>query len=161
MENFTWPGEFTSRNKRKKEEEKKKTCSNSYADSKQAVKAFLGADEDMMKLGTYDNLATWQKSWWNSETNLVTVFEQHQICERRKRGANRELALQGWLIWVGVVWVREREGRGGWGDAGGGGERPPLFKLYQNSTAAVVSPVHHKDVPPPFRVELLKDHRLE
>lgn len=76
-----------------------------------AVKAFLGADEDMMKLGTYDNLATWQKSWWNSETNLVTVFEQHQICERRKRGANRELALQGWIIWVGVVWVREREGR--------------------------------------------------
>lgn len=56
--------------------------------------------------------------------------------------------------------MSEREGRVR-GCRRGGGERPPLFKLYQNSTAAVVSPVRHKDVPPPFRVELLKDHRLE
>lgn len=57
--------------------------------------------------------------------------------------------------------MSERERGEGEGMQEGGGERPPLFKLYQNSTAAVVSPVHHKDVPPPFRVELLKDHRLE
>lgn len=57
--------------------------------------------------------------------------------------------------------MSERERGEGEGMQEGGGERPPLFKLYQNSTAAVVSPVRHKDVPPPFRVELLKDHRLE
>lgn len=46
--------------------------------------------------------------------------------------------------------MSEREGRVR-GCRRGGGERPPLFKLYQNSTAAVVSPVRHKDVPPPLQ----------
>ena len=95
MENFTWPGEFTSRNKRKKkeEEEKKGRARTLTPIQSNAVKTFLGADEDMMKLGTYDNLATWQKSWWNSETNLVTVFEQHQICEKKKRGGGQTESL--------------------------------------------------------------------